>query len=90
MGSMGLIFIPVLVRCLLGPLGLSGLMMTSTLELIDAPNSPTGRYNPPLAANLPHHSPHPLSPAHPLIHAICDITVVVKKLLKIQQCWLAT
>ena len=25
-------------------------------------------------------------PAHPLIHAICDITVAVKKLLKNQQC----
>ena len=25
-------------------------------------------------------------PTHPLIRAICDITVAVKKLLKIQQC----
>ena len=29
---------------------------------------------------------HPLPPAHSLIRAICDITVTVKKLLKIQQC----
>ena len=29
---------------------------------------------------------HPCHPPHPLIHAICDITVAVKKLLKNQQC----
>ena len=28
-------------------------------------------------------TPNPLTTAHPLIHAICDITVAVKKLLKI-------
>ena len=28
----------------------------------------------------------PTYPRHPLIHAICDITVTVKKLLKNQQC----
>ena len=28
---------------------------------------------------LPTHPCHPLPPAHPLIHAICDITVTVKK-----------
>ena len=28
----------------------------------------------------------PTHTRHPLIHAICDITVAVKKLLKIQQC----
>ena len=28
---------------------------------------------------FPHHPPHPLPPAHPLIFAISDITVVVKK-----------
>ena len=27
----------------------------------------------------PCHPPTPLQPAHPLIHAICDITVTVKK-----------
>ena len=27
----------------------------------------------------PHHPATPLPPAHPLIHAICDITVAVKK-----------
>ena len=27
----------------------------------------------------PLHPPHPLPPAHPLIHAIRDITAVVKK-----------
>ena len=30
--------------------------------------------------------PRPLPPTHPLIHAICDITVAVKKLRKNQQC----
>ena len=34
---------------------------------------------------LPSHPATP-PPAHPLIHAICDITVAVKKLLKNQQC----
>ena len=34
----------------------------------------------------PWHLPTFLPPAHPLIRAICDITVAVKKLLKIQQC----
>ena len=34
---------------------------------------------------LPTH-PHPLPPAHSLIRAICDITVTVKKVVKIQQC----
>ena len=28
-------------------------------------------------------TPHTLTPTHPLIRAICDITVAVKKLLKI-------
>ena len=37
---------------------------------------------PPLALHPPTHLPtHP--PTHPLISAICDITVAVKKLLKI-------
>ena len=37
---------------------------------------------------LPAHTHHPLptNPPIPLICAICDITVAVKKLLKIQQC----
>ena len=68
MGGMGLIFIPVLVRRLLGPLGLSGPMI-STL------NNHIGRYNPPPAA----HPPHPLPLAHPLMHLLCDVTVVLKK-----------
>ena len=38
---------------------------------------------------LPTHPRHPPSPTHPLIHAIRDITVAVKKLLKTQQCELA-
>ena len=51
---------------------------------------PNGRCNLPLASHPP---PLPLPPSHPptyhLIHAIPDITITVKKLLKIQQCWLA-
>ena len=91
MGGMDLIFIPVLVRRLLGPLGLSG-PMTSTfwthrfskrsllLEGITCLQLPT----------CPHHPRHPLPSTHSLIRAIRDITVVVKKLLKIQQCQLST
>ena len=40
--------------------------------------------------NLPHHPPHSLSPTHLLYCAIHDITVVVEKLLKLQQCKLAS
>ena len=41
---------------------------------------PNRGFNLPPAATLAHHPPHPL------ICATCDITVVMKKLLKIQQC----
>ena len=54
------------------------------LGLVATPNSPIGWYNPPPASPPPSHSPTPLPLAHPLIHAIRDITVAVKKLLKIQ------
>ena len=84
MGGMGLIFTPVLVRRLLGPLGLSGSMI-STLWTHSYPNSPNGRHNPPLTAHPP--LPPTLPPkACLLIRAICDITIVVKRLLKIHQC----
>ena len=76
---MGLIFTLMLVRYLLGLLGLSGLM-TSTFWIHRYSNHPIERYNLPPAAHPP------LPPVHPLVCAICDITVVVKKLLKIQQC----
>ena len=84
MGGMGLIFTPVLVRHLLGPLGLSGRLGLSLalLGLIATPNSLFERYN---ASPVAQPSPPP-HPTHPLMHAIHDITVVVKKLLKIQQC----
>ena len=36
--------------------------------------------------NLPHHPSDPLPPTYPLIYATCDITAIVKKLLKIQHC----
>ena len=43
---------------------------------IATPNGPVGAFNPPPASHPP---PPPTPPTHPLIHAICDITVVVKK-----------
>ena len=50
---MGLIFTPVLVRRVLGPLGLSGPMTTvALLGLIDVHNSPVGKHNMPPAAHL--------------------------------------
>ena len=52
MGGMGLIFFPLLVRCLLGPPSFSE-PMTSTFGLIDALNSLIGRYSPPLAIHPP-------------------------------------
>ena len=59
MGGMGLIFTPVLARCLLGPPGLSRPMTSIVCGLIATLNSPIGKYNPP----------------HPLIRAICNITM---------------
>ena len=59
MGGMGLIFIPVLVRRLLGPLGLSRPMTSNSWTLINTPNHPIKRYNPAPAA----HPPHPFPPA---------------------------
>ena len=54
------------------------------LGLIATLNNPIKSLNPPLASHL---SPPPThSHCPPLICAICDITVVVKKLLKILQC----
>ena len=47
---------------------------------------PNGSLNPPSASHLPPPPPASLPPTLPLIHAIGDITVTVKKLLKIQQC----
>ena len=77
---MGLIFTPVLVRCFLGPLGLSAPMIRNswTHRYVHAPNSPIQRYNLSLAAQ----PPPTTQPTHPFIHAISDITAVVKLLLK--------
>ena len=60
MGGMDLIFTPVLVRRLLGPLGLSGRLGLSLalLGLISTPNSPSERYNPsPVAQPSPPPTP---------------------------------
>ena len=38
-----------------------------------------GSLNPPSASHTPLPPPIPLPPTHPLIRAICDITVAVKK-----------
>ena len=89
MRYMGLIFTPVIVKHLLDTLGLFGPMTSIPLGLVDAPYSCIGRYNPLLAAHLPPPpTPNPSAslPTHPLVCAIYDTTVVVKKLLKIQQC----
>ena len=84
MGGMSLIFTPVLVRCLLGPPGLSR-PMTNGSCLIATPTVQLEGITSLWLPTCPH---HPLSPParRPLIRAIHDITVVVKKLLKIQQC----
>ena len=47
------------------------------LDSIASPNSPKGGFNPPPASH---------TPTHPLIYVTCDITMVVEKLLKSQQC----
>ena len=54
------------------------------LGLIDAPNSPIERYKlPPASHPLPPLPPtHPPPPTHSLIHAIRDITIVVKSFSK--------
>ena len=67
MGGMGLIFTPVLVRHLLGPLGLSG-PMTSTFR--------THRYP---QTVLLEGTTHLRLPTRSLVHAIHDITVVLKE-----------
>ena len=43
--------------------------------------SSNGKYNPPPTAH-----PTPMLPTQPFMHSMCDTTVAVKKLLKIQQC----
>ena len=79
MGGMGLIFTPVLVRCLLGPPGLSGLM-TSTSRAHRTSKQSCWKLQ--LASSCPpattSHSHLP--PSHPpLVRGICDIIAVVKK-----------
>ena len=69
MESIDLIFTPVLVRCFLGPLRLSGPM--TLLGHLDTPNNPIGGYNPPPASTT---HPTSLLPTHSLICEICDIT----------------
>ena len=87
MDGMGLKLTPVVVRYFLGPLACLNLWM-ATLGLIASPNSPDRKFNlPPAAHPLPLPTP-PLLPTHPLplICATCDSTMVVKQLIKIQQC----
>ena len=71
MGDMGLIFTPVLVRCLLGPPGLPRTMTIVALGFTATPNSPIGRYNPPPASRLPPPPPTP-SYVHPLYYSSCE------------------
>ena len=72
MGGMGLIFTPVIVRCLLGPLSLSG-PMTSISWTNSYAKNPIRRYNLPPAAHLPpqphpSHSPTPLYTQSMILH----------------------
>ena len=87
MEGMGLKFTLVVVRHLLGPLSIIE-PVAGTLGLIASQNNPDEGFIllPAVHPPTPLHPSHPFSPTHPLICAICDITVAVKKLLKIQQC----
>ena len=77
MGGMGPIFTLVLVRCLLGPLGLSG-PMTCTSWTHRTSKQSCWRLWP-----IPGCPPTPTPSCHPsLIREICDITVVVKKVVQ--------
>ena len=86
MEGMDLKLTPVVVKCFLGPHAYLGLWLAFLgiiwLVQIVLTEGITHLWLP----TLPHHPPHPLPPTHPLIHATRDITVAVKKLLKIQQC----
>ena len=75
---MHLIYTHALVRRLLGSLGLSG-SMTSNSWTHSYSKQSCERYNPPPDRNISH---HPL-PSHLPLYAIHNITIVVKKLLKI-------
>ena len=75
MGGMGLIFTPVLVRRLLRP---SSRVWAYDWHFLDSWLLQTVQMDGVTRLRLPTH-PTPLPPAHPLIHAIRDITVVVKK-----------
>ena len=75
MGGMGLVFTPALVKRLLRLISLvwaydQHFLDTWLLQMVQLGHLTCLR--------LPTH-PTPLPPTHPLIHAICDITVVVKK-----------
>ena len=73
MGGVGLIFTPVLVRLrLLGP---SSRVWAYDQHFLDSWLLQTVQLDGVTRLRLP----TPLPPAHPLIHAIRDITVVVKK-----------
>ena len=68
MGGMGLIFTAMLMKCLLGPPGLSRPMTSISWTHIATPNSPIGRYNPLLASHSlqpPTHSPPAQRPPTP-------------------------
>ena len=82
MEDMGLKLTPVVVRHPLHPLGLfrPTALWLVLLGLIAIPNSPNRGISHLQLLTLPHHPPHPLQ------CTISDITVTVKKLLKIQQC----
>ena len=65
MGGMGLTFTPVLVRCLLGPPGLSEPMRPALLGFMATPHGPIGRYGLPPADHPPHLTHSPLYACNP-------------------------
>ena len=65
MGGMGSKFAPVMVRHLVGHLGMFR-PMAGTSWAHGWSGGPNGGFGPPLAAHPPLLSPHPLQPAHPL------------------------
>ena len=79
MEGMGIKFIPVIARRLLGPLSMFGPILGASWTHIASPNNPNGRFNLSLAAHPPHYPPHPLPRTHLLICATYDIAVVVKE-----------
>ena len=78
--GMGLKFVPVVVRHLLGSLSVFGPIWLALLGFIASSNSLNGGFNlPPAVQPSPPSTPSHSPTLPPLICATCDFTVVVKK-----------